>query len=72
MQQHPVVFDSERIRAAFIRAIVRDSGGIPVAVQGMLDLALIERTVTRETIRDIGHEAAISYLARTRATSASR
>lgn len=59
---HPVAFESPRIRAAFIRAVARDSGGIPAAVTGMLDIALVERTITRESVRAINHEAAQVYL----------
>lgn len=59
---HPLVFASARVRSAFVRAVVRDSGGIPAAVQGLLDLALVERTVTRATLRSLSHEAAITYL----------
>lgn len=59
---HPLVFASPRVRSAFVRAVVRDSGGIPAAVQGLLDLALVERTVTRATLRSLSHEAAITYL----------
>jgi hypothetical protein len=62
LESHPVTFDSPRIRSAFLRAIVRDSAGIPAAVQGMLELTLIQRHVTRSTLRDLGHEAAVTYL----------
>ena len=50
------------MRSSFIRAVVRDSAGIPAAVQGMLDLTLIQRHVTRSTLRELGHEAAVTYL----------
>jgi hypothetical protein len=50
------------VRSSFIRAVVRDSAGIPAAVQGMLDLTLIQRHVTRSTLRELGHEAAVTYL----------
>ncbi|MBK1723842.1 hypothetical protein [Thiocystis violacea] len=59
---HPVAFETPRVRRAFVRAVVRDSGGIPAAVQGLLDLALVERSVTRRTLRELSHEAALSYL----------
>lgn len=59
---HPIAFESARIRRAFVRAMVRDSGGIPAAVQGMLDQALVERSVSRATLRALTHEAAVRYL----------
>ena len=62
LDAHPVTFDSPRVRSSFIRAVVRDSAGIPAAVQGMLDLTLIQRHVTRSTLRELGHEAAVTYL----------
>lgn len=62
LDRHPVAFDSPRLRRAYVRAVARDSGGIPAAVQGMLDLTLVERTVTRQTLRTLSHEAAIRYL----------
>lgn len=57
-----MVFASPRLRRAYLRAVARDSGGIPAAVQGLLDLTLVERSVTRETIRHLHHEAAVTYL----------
>ncbi|MBK1732766.1 hypothetical protein [Thiococcus pfennigii] len=62
LARNPVTFDSPRIRRAYLRAVVRDSGGIPAAVQGLLDLTLVERSVTRKTIRALHHEAAVTYL----------
>ena len=62
LQTHPITFDSPRVRSAFVRAVVRDSAGIPAAVQGMLELMLVRRHVTRDTLRDLGHEAAVTYL----------
>lgn len=62
LDAHPVTFESPRVRSAFIRTLVRDSAGIPAALQGMLDLTLIQRHVDRSTLRLLGHEAAVSYL----------
>jgi hypothetical protein len=62
LERHPIVFESPRIRNAYVRAVARDSGGIPAAVQGLLDLTLVERSVTRRTIRTLSHEAALTYL----------
>lgn len=59
---HPVTFDSPRVRSGFIRIVVRDSAGIPAAIQGMLDLVLIQRHVDRATLRKLSHEAAVTYL----------
>ena len=62
LDRNPLVFESPRVRRAFIRSVVRDSGGIPAAVHGLLELALVERTVTRKTLREMSHEAAVTYL----------
>jgi hypothetical protein len=62
LDAHPVTFESNRVRSAFVRTVVRDSAGIPAAIQGMLELTLIERHVTRSTLRTLGHEAAVTYL----------
>jgi CheY-like chemotaxis protein len=62
LERNPIVFESPRIRNAYVRAVARDSGGIPAAVQGLLDLTLVERSVTRRTIRTLSHEAALTYL----------
>ena len=62
LDAHPVTFDSPRVRSGFVRTVVRDSAGIPAAIQGMLDLVLIQRHVDRSTLRLLGHEAAVTYL----------
>ncbi|EXJ13570.1 P-loop NTPase family protein [Imhoffiella purpurea] len=62
LDTHPVAFESPRIRKAFIRGVARDSNGIPAAVQGLLDFALVERSVTRATLREMSHDAALTYL----------
>jgi hypothetical protein len=59
---HPVTFASARLRAAWVRAVVRGSGGVPAAVQGLLDLTLAERTVERALLRKLEHAAAVTYL----------
>lgn len=62
LEAHPVTFDSPRLRSALVRTVIRDSAGIPAAIHGMLELVLIERHVTRSTLRELGHEAAVTYL----------
>lgn len=57
-----VTFASPRVRSSFVRSVVRDAAGIPAAIQGMLDIAAIEQHITRSTLREIGHEAAVAYL----------
>lgn len=59
---HPVTFDTPRLRRAFIRTVTRDAAGIPAAIQGMLDLALTQRHITRASLRELDHEAAVTYL----------
>lgn len=62
LKQFPVRFDSDRTRAAFLRAVEQDSGGMPVAIRGMLESAAIEPEVTRATVRGFVHEAGINYV----------
>ncbi|EXJ16925.1 hypothetical protein D779_1748 [Imhoffiella purpurea] len=62
LERHPLAFESNRIRKAFIRGVARDSNGVPAAVQGILDFALTEHAVTRSTLREMEHDAAIYYL----------
>ena len=59
---YPVRFDAERTRAAFLRAVEQDSGGVPTAIRGMLETAAAEPEVTRATVRDFTHEAGVRYL----------
>jgi len=61
LEAHPIAFDDERVETAFVRAVVRDSGGIPAAVEGMLTAAANDREVTRARIRHYQHEAAAVY-----------
>jgi hypothetical protein len=62
LREHPVEFESPRVRKAFETAVVRDSGGIPAAIDGMLAGASAEREVTRSVVRRITHDAATTYL----------
>lgn len=57
-----IEFESDRIRDAFITQVVRESRGIPAAIEGMLRTAANEREVTRRTLRAYRHEAAITYI----------
>jgi hypothetical protein len=62
LARHPLHFERPRLRAAFITAVCRDAGGVPAAVEGMLAAALTAPEVSRETMRDLSHEAAVRYL----------
>ena len=59
---HPLHFESPKLEAAFVSAVCRDSGGVPAAVEGMLAIAAAEPEVSRKTVRDLTHEAAVQYL----------
>ncbi len=62
LKKFPIRFDSERTRAAFLRSVEQDSGGMPVAIKGMLETASTEPVVTREIVRGFVHEAGVTYI----------
>lgn len=62
LKKFPIRFDSERTRAAFLRAVEQDSGGMPIAIRGMLESAATEPEVTRAAVRGFVHEAGVRYL----------
>lgn len=62
LRKFPIRFDSERTRAAFLRSVEQDSGGMPVAIKGMLETASTESVVTRELVRGFVHEAGVTYI----------
>ena len=62
LDEHPVRFESDRVRAAFLRAVEQDSGGVPAAILGMLETAAAEPEVTRATVRQFSHEAGVTYV----------
>ena len=62
-QEHrPIRFSSDRVRQAFVRAVVQDSGGVPAAIAGMLQAAGNDGEVTPASIRAYRHEAGTRYL----------
>jgi hypothetical protein len=62
LTREPIEFESDRVQEAFIVQVVRESRGIPAAIEGMLRTAINEREVTRRTLRAYRHEAAITYI----------
>ena len=59
---NPVRFTDERTRDKFIRHVARDSGGVPAAIEGMLERAQAMREISPSTARSIGrHDAAGRY-----------
>lgn len=62
LQVHPVRFESDRVREAFVKAVAQDSGGVPTAIQGMLEKAAAEPEVTRSSVREFTHEAGVRYI----------
>lgn len=62
LASRPVRFENDRVRAAFLRAVEQDSGGVPAAIRGMLEAAAAEAVVTRSTVRAFAHQAGVRYL----------
>jgi hypothetical protein len=62
LMREPIEFESERVQEAFITQVVRESRGIPAAIEGMVMTAVHEREVTRRTLHGYRHEAAITYI----------
>ncbi len=62
LASRPVRFENDRVRAAFLRAVEQDSGGVPAAIRGMLEAAAAEAMVTRSTVRAFAHQAGVRYL----------
>ncbi|MBK5942677.1 hypothetical protein [Halorhodospira halophila] len=55
-------FEPPRVQAAFLRAVVQDSGGVPAAIEGMLEQTASEPAVTRAKVRAFAYEAGMRYL----------
>ncbi len=62
LEAHPIAFEDDTVRDAFIRAVRQDSGGMPAAIQGMLEQARSEPQVTRRQVRAFRHDAGIRYI----------
>jgi hypothetical protein len=62
LERHPLHFERPKLREAFIAAVCRDAGGVPAAVEGMLAAAAVAPEVSRKTVRELSHEAAVRYL----------
>ena len=62
LRDNPIRFESDRVRAAFLRAVEQDSGGVPAAIIGMLDTAAAEPEITRAKVREFVHEAGVTYI----------
>lgn len=58
----PLPFDRPRTREAFIRTVQRDSAGVPAVVESMLATAEAAPRISAATVREIGSEAAVTYL----------
>jgi hypothetical protein len=59
---NPVRFSDPRTRARYIRHVAQDSGGVPAAIQGMLEAAAKEPEVTPAIARGFTHEAGVRYM----------
>ena len=62
LERRPIRFSSDRVRQAFVRAVVQDSGGVSAAIAGMLQAAGNDGEVTPASIRAYRHEAGTRYL----------
>lgn len=63
LAHNPVRFTDENTRDKFIRHVARDSGGVPAAIEGMLENALALREISPSTARAIArHDAAGRYV----------
>lgn len=62
LETDPIEFENDRVREAFVTRVVRESRGIPEAINGMLAAAANEREVTRRSLHGFHHESAISYI----------
>ncbi|MBK1735760.1 hypothetical protein CKO15_10815 [Halorhodospira abdelmalekii] len=62
LDAHPVEFEPPQVREAFVRAVEQDSSGVPAAIEGMLEQAASERTVTWKHVRAFSHEAGTRFL----------
>ncbi len=61
LEARPIEFDGPGVRESFIRAVEQDSGGVPAAVEGMLQAASNDGEVTRARVRGYRHDAAAVY-----------
>lgn len=63
LDHNPVRFTDEGTRQKFIRHVARDSGGVPAAIEGMLDAASALQEITPSCARSIArHGAAGRYV----------
>jgi hypothetical protein len=62
LDKRTIRFTSDRVRESFLRAVEQDSGGVPVAIEGMLLSATNDGEVTPSSIRAYRHEAGTSYM----------
>ncbi len=62
LSEHAIRFADETTRARFVRHVARDSGGVPAAIQGMLEAAQKEREITPAMARGFAHEAGMQYV----------
>jgi hypothetical protein len=61
LEVHPIRFNSENARKAFVQHVARDSGGILSAIEGMLENAKTLDEVTTTKVRELSHDAAVQY-----------
>lgn len=62
LSEHAIRFADEQTRCRFMRHVARDSGGVPAAIQGMLEAAQKEREITPAMARGFAHEAGMQYV----------
>jgi energy-coupling factor transporter ATP-binding protein EcfA2 len=57
----PVRFASDRVRERFIQAAAQGCGGVPEALQGIIEKAIAEGEITPAKVHWFGHEAGKTY-----------
>ncbi|MES9947198.1 MAG: ATP-binding protein [Candidatus Thiodiazotropha sp.] len=62
LSETPIRFADENTRERFVRHVARDSGGVPAAIEGMLETARKEREITPAMARGFAHEAGVRYV----------
>lgn len=62
LAHHPVRFSDQRTRGRYVRHVAQDSGGVPAAIQGMLEAAAKEQEVSPAMARGFTHEAGVRYV----------
>jgi energy-coupling factor transporter ATP-binding protein EcfA2 len=61
LKMNPIRFSGDSAQKAFVQHVARDSGGIPAAIEGMLENVKTLDEVTTNKVRELSHDAAVQY-----------